>query len=67
LIRQKAEELFAYWDTNYLRFAREVGAIRQRLFEYAELLKADADRSSTGRNDACPCGSGKKFKKCCLV
>jgi hypothetical protein len=18
-----------------------------------------------GRNDACPCGSGKKFKKCC--
>ena len=20
----------------------------------------------TGRNDPCPCGSGKKFKKCCL-
>ena len=20
----------------------------------------------TGRNDACPCGSGKKFKKCCM-
>ena len=19
-----------------------------------------------GRNDRCPCGSGKKFKKCCL-
>jgi uncharacterized protein YecA (UPF0149 family) len=19
-----------------------------------------------GRNDICPCGSGKKFKKCCL-
>lgn len=19
-----------------------------------------------GRNDACPCGSGRKFKKCCL-
>ena len=19
----------------------------------------------TGRNDACPCGSGKKYKKCC--
>lgn len=19
-----------------------------------------------GRNDDCPCGSGKKFKKCCL-
>lgn len=20
-----------------------------------------------GRNEKCPCGSGKKFKKCCLV
>ena len=20
-----------------------------------------------GRNDPCPCGSGKKFKKCCLA
>ena len=20
-----------------------------------------------GRNDTCPCGSGKKFKKCCLT
>jgi len=19
----------------------------------------------TGRNDPCPCGSGKKYKKCC--
>jgi uncharacterized protein YecA (UPF0149 family) len=22
------------------------------------------DWSSVGRNDPCPCGSGKKFKKC---
>ena len=22
--------------------------------------------SNIGRNDSCPCGSGKKFKKCCL-
>src|SRR5271157_6033733 len=21
----------------------------------------------TGRNDPCPCGSGKKYKKCCLA
>jgi hypothetical protein len=24
----------------------------------------DSDR--VGRNDPCPCGSGKKFKKCCI-
>jgi hypothetical protein len=22
---------------------------------------------NTGRNDACPCGSGKKYKKCCAL
>jgi uncharacterized protein len=22
---------------------------------------------NVGRNDPCPCGSGKKFKKCCLT
>lgn len=21
----------------------------------------------TGRNDSCPCGSGEKYKKCCLI
>ena len=24
------------------------------------------DVARTGRNDPCPCGSGKKFKKCCM-
>jgi uncharacterized protein YecA (UPF0149 family) len=25
-----------------------------------------ADSRQTGRNDPCPCGSGKKYKRCCL-
>lgn len=29
--------------------------------DYAERLK------TTGRNDSCPCGSGKKYKKCHLA
>lgn len=24
-----------------------------------------ADGKAVGRNDPCPCGSGKKYKKCC--
>lgn len=24
------------------------------------------EKGKVGRNDPCPCGSGKKFKKCCL-
>jgi preprotein translocase subunit SecA len=27
--------------------------------------KAAADKGTPGRNDPCPCGSGKKYKKCC--
>lgn len=23
-------------------------------------------QAKIGRNDACPCGSGRKFKKCCI-
>jgi len=23
--------------------------------------------AKTGRNDPCPCGSGKKYKQCCLA
>ena len=26
-----------------------------------------ASKQKVGRNDLCPCGSGKKFKKCCLM
>ncbi|MDQ3050669.1 MAG: SEC-C metal-binding domain-containing protein, partial [Bacteroidota bacterium] len=24
------------------------------------------DSNKVGRNELCPCGSGKKYKKCCL-
>ena len=30
-----------------------------------QALKAGS-KTKWGRNDPCPCGSGKKFKKCCL-
>ena len=39
-----------------------VGAGRARPLK--STAPADADWSSVGRNDPCPCGSGKKFKKC---
>ncbi|MCG2879304.1 SEC-C domain-containing protein, partial [Obesumbacterium proteus] len=25
----------------------------------------DGTKPQVGRNDPCPCGSGKKYKKCC--
>jgi hypothetical protein len=32
----------------------------------ALLREATKARTKVGRNDPCPCGSGKKYKKCCL-
>jgi uncharacterized protein YecA (UPF0149 family) len=28
--------------------------------------KKEIPKIKLGRNDKCPCGSGKKYKKCCL-
>jgi preprotein translocase subunit SecA len=42
-----------------------VGAGRARSLSDATAgAPAPVDWSSVGRNDPCPCGSGKKFKKC---
>lgn len=37
------------------------------LFESGEVVTGTVRRSApkVGRNDPCPCGSGKKFKQCC--
>ena len=29
-------------------------------------IRRPAGTSTVGRNDPCPCGSGKKYKKCCM-
>ena len=48
------------------------GLIRNGLNEYLFEPIEDAEKTvvrkdpQIGRNDPCPCGSGKKFKKCCL-
>jgi uncharacterized protein YecA (UPF0149 family) len=31
----------------------------------SQAIESDSKRK-LGRNDPCPCGSGKKYKKCCL-
>jgi len=43
------------------RFVREAG---QWLYVDGDLLD-DGLAAKVGRNSLCPCGSGKKFKKCC--
>ena len=35
------------------------------IFQEKQIVNRPKD-SKVGRNDSCPCGSGKKYKKCCL-
>jgi len=51
-------------------FVAELAALmrQQSLERQIPLAQAMGARASTktGRNDPCPCGSGLKYKKCCL-
>jgi len=35
------------------------------VMEWARALDRQRAAAEAGRNDPCPCGSGKKFKRCC--
>ena len=45
-------------------FSQTLGIIEE-IEEKPKLDTTKIDISKIGRNDPCPCGSGKKFKKCC--
>lgn len=34
-------------------------------FTYEEIAKSKISKEKVGRNDVCPCGSGRKYKQCC--
>ena len=55
----------------YMRFmAQELrqGQAAAHVMDWTRLCDAERNRRTghVGRNDPCPCGSGRKFKKCCL-
>ena len=37
-----------------------------RILDRAMQLTIRRDKPKVGRNEPCPCGSGKKYKKCCI-
>lgn len=56
-------KFFNHIDTHMRFMASELGQQRPPANVMAAL--AAAEMKKTGRNDPCPCGSGKKYKKCC--
>lgn len=52
--------------------AQQVAAMDEEKRAYMKEMQIEPtakqmSKRRVGRNDFCPCGSGKKFKKCCLV
>ncbi len=47
--------------------ARESRGEGMEVASAARPTARDASGQKVGRNDPCPCGSGKKYKKCCLL
>jgi uncharacterized protein len=62
---------FKRFFTHVLPYAVKVGSDRpgaRALDALAQATQAGVPggRAAAGRNDPCPCGSGRKYKKCCL-
>ena len=47
------------------RSKEEVEAEEKLIKETPKTEPIHKDKKEIGRNDSCPCGSGKKYKKCC--
>jgi uncharacterized protein YchJ len=56
----KAEWLYNLEEWNDIFDKEKRDEIRKNYLE-----TVTAKREKPGRNDPCPCGSGKKYKKCC--
>jgi hypothetical protein len=58
---------YAFSDAAQQDQARRTSSAGHGRLAYADLPQPVVDPfKGVGRNDPCPCGSGKKFKKCCL-
>jgi hypothetical protein len=72
----QSDEFTLFGDTveelsRWYGFSDEARADRERLLQEIEAEVAATEPHhnpfrGVGRNDPCPCGSGKKFKRCCL-
>ena len=47
------------------RFHNGMMEVRRNIYRLAQKNQQPVRKKKIGRNDPCPCGSGKKYKKCC--
>ena len=72
----ETEEALTRWPAQREEFTEQLAGsvaaiyrfwLPRRQVQHASLVASTFRREGPkpGRNDPCPCGSGKKFKKCC--
>lgn len=61
MVEYKADHLYSLPQWNNI-FSEEH---RKVLYKNQKSAKTYVRENKIGRNDPCPCGSGKKYKKCC--
>jgi len=61
------KSFFTHSKPYFKKFAElvEAGEPAEKLMEVVRAAEAKASAHQAGRNDPCPCGSGKKYKRCC--
>ena len=64
-LEQLAETVVRIFPDAMLEYAHLGRSIYQVRRQAGDLDQAPLSRPKIGRNDPCPCDSGKKFKKCC--
>lgn len=52
-------------SSSFAEFKKDDNAGHRETVDLVHEKVKDEDGNKIGRNDACPCGSGKKYKKCC--
>ena len=69
--RERLERLWAAFGKRHPRYVERFGRRSAVMREIAPRIvgapraEIERRRARVGRNDPCPCGSGKKYKKCC--
>ena len=65
---QQRERLVELWNVYCARYPHYLERFARRsatMHSLAGRIVAAPPRRKVTRNESCPCGSGKKFKKCC--
>jgi uncharacterized protein len=59
------KKFYEHTLSGFKQFADEIKADRQQAEAEMRRRRFNIQPGAVGRNDPCPCGSGRKFKKCC--